>query len=189
MIWWEGDSLTTPAYSSYSNNVNSGYYIFQDWTTYLQTTTDLFYANGTISFSQINQGGLGDCYFTAAASAIGEWPSLVKGVFLTQNKNKAGIFALRVFVRGKPHVISVDDSIMFSKYGSPIFAQLSDDGASAWGLIAEKVYAKVIGNYLKTNGGYVHGALRFLTGNPVFYFSSASFPDLSTTFSIINAAD
>ena len=58
----------------------------------------------------------------AAASALGEWPSLVKSVFLNQNKNKAGIFALKVFIRGKPYVISVDDNIMFSKYGSPIFA-------------------------------------------------------------------
>ena len=102
----------------------------------------------------------------AAASALGEWPSLVKSVFLTQNKNKAGIFALKVFIRGKPYVISVDDNIMFSRYGSPIFAKLSDDKASAWGLIAEKVYAKVVGNYLKTNGGYVDTALRFLTGTP-----------------------
>ena len=122
MVWWQGDTLTTPAYSSYSNNVNSGDYIFRDWTAYLPSTTDLFYANGTISFSQINQGGLGDCYFMAAASALGEWPSLVKSVFLTQNKNKAGIFALKVFIRGKPYVISVDDNIMFSYDGKPIFA-------------------------------------------------------------------
>ena len=51
----------------------------------------------------------------AAASAIGEWPSLVRSVFLTQNKNKAGIFALKVFLRGKPYVISVDDNIMITK--------------------------------------------------------------------------
>ena len=54
MVWWEGDNLTTPDYSSYSNNVNSGYCIFRDWTNYLPSTTDLFYANGTISFSQIS---------------------------------------------------------------------------------------------------------------------------------------
>ena len=53
---------------------------------------------------------------------IAEYPSLVRKLFLTQNKNKAGIFALRVFIRGKPHVISVDDNIMFNKYGTPVFA-------------------------------------------------------------------
>ena len=54
MVWWEGDTLTTTAYSSYSSYVSSGYYIFRDWTAYLKNTTDLFYANGTITFSQIN---------------------------------------------------------------------------------------------------------------------------------------
>ena len=50
----------------------------------------------------------------ASAAAIGEWPSLVKTVFLTQNKNSAGIFAVRVFIRGKPYVISLDDNLMFN---------------------------------------------------------------------------
>ena len=53
MIWWEGDNLTTYDYSRYSAGVNSGNYIFRDWTNYLPSTTDLFYANGTISISQI----------------------------------------------------------------------------------------------------------------------------------------
>ena len=53
MVWWEGDNLTTPKYSYYSNLVNSGELVLRDWTNYLPSTTDLFYANGTISFSQI----------------------------------------------------------------------------------------------------------------------------------------
>ena len=53
MIWWEGDNLTTFDYYDYKGGVNSGNYIFTDWTNYLPSTTDLFYANGTISFSQI----------------------------------------------------------------------------------------------------------------------------------------
>ena len=54
MIWWEGDNLTTFDYYDYKGGVNSGNYIFTDWTNYLPSTTDLFYANGTISFSQIS---------------------------------------------------------------------------------------------------------------------------------------
>ena len=59
----------------------------------------------------------------ASAAAVGEWPSLVKGIFLTQNKNSAGIFAVKVFIRGKPYVISLDDNLMFTKYGSVVFAK------------------------------------------------------------------
>ena len=54
MVWWEGDTTTTLTYTNYSSNVNSGNYIFRDWTSYLKSTTDLFYPNGTISFNQIN---------------------------------------------------------------------------------------------------------------------------------------
>ena len=54
MVWWEGDTLTTPIYTNYSSNVNLGYYIFRDWTAYMKSTTDLFFANGTITYSQIN---------------------------------------------------------------------------------------------------------------------------------------
>ena len=54
MVWWEGDTLTTPSYSTYKSYVDKGTFYFRDWTTFLKSTTDLFYANGTISFSQIN---------------------------------------------------------------------------------------------------------------------------------------
>ena len=58
---------------------------------------------------------MGDCYFMAVASALAEWPNQIKNIFLTQNKNTAGIFALSLYIRGKPHHISIDDNIMFDK--------------------------------------------------------------------------
>jgi len=51
----------------------------------------------------------------AVASALAEWPNQIKNIFLTQNKNTAGIFALSLYIRGKPHHISIDDNIMFDK--------------------------------------------------------------------------
>ena len=53
MIWWEGDNLTTPNNSNYLTRVNSGEFIFRDWTNHLLFTTDFFYANRTISSTQI----------------------------------------------------------------------------------------------------------------------------------------
>jgi hypothetical protein len=103
-----------------------------------------------------------------SAAAVGEWPSLVKSIFLTQKKNFAGIFAIRVFIRNKPYVISIDDNLLFTFSGDPVFAKLSDDGTSIWGAVIEKVWAKVLGNYLKVNYGYIRNSLRFLTGNPMF---------------------
>jgi hypothetical protein len=58
---------------------------------------------------------MGSCYLMASASAVAEWPNLVKNIFLTQNKNTAGIFGLSLYIRGKPYHISIDDNIMFYK--------------------------------------------------------------------------
>jgi len=77
---------------------------------------------------------------------------------------------------------------MFSS-SNPEFAKLSDDGTSAWGAVIEKAWAKVLGNYLKTNAGYIHNGLRFLTGNPVFSYELSTTTVLSTTFALLNAAD
>ena len=118
---------------------------------------------------------------------IAEYPSLVRKLFLTQNKNKAGIFALRVFIRGKPHVISVDDNIMFYWYGTPVFTKLSYDGTSAWVMVLDKVWAKVKGNYLKTLDRPGYEGISFLTGSP--YFSYNVNNSTSTTiFTLLNAS-
>jgi hypothetical protein len=56
-------------------------------------------------------------------ASLAEWPQLVKNIFLTKNKNSVGIFALKVSIRGKPYVISVDDILLFDTiYDNPVFA-------------------------------------------------------------------
>ena len=119
----------------------------------------------------------------AAMAAIAEFPSLVKNIVLTQTKNVAGIFGVKLYILGRPYVISVDDSLLYvNQTGKPVFAQLSDDGTAIWGAVVEKAYAKVIGNYYKTNGGYLQNGLRVLTGSPVFSYSLSGSISLATTF-------
>ena len=153
----------------------------------------MFYANGTISFNQVNQGGMGDCYWMSASAAVGEWPDIVKNIFLTQNKNKAGIFGISLFLRGKPYHFALDDNIMFynsSGYGyAPVYAALSDDKTAAWSIVIEKAWAKVIGNYLKTDGGFITTAIRALTGVPTFDYDLASSFNAATGFALLSAAD
>jgi hypothetical protein len=38
----------------------------------------------------------------------------------------------------------------------------------------EKAYAKVLGNYLKINSGYLDNGIRILTGIPVFRYALSS---------------
>jgi len=131
----------------------------------------------------------------AAASAVAEWPSLVKNIFLTQNKNAAGIFGISLFIRGKPYHLALDDNIMFYKSSAnsfaPVYAALSDDKTAAWSIVIEKAWAKVIGNYLKIDGGYLTTAIRALTGVPTFDYSLVTTPAFNpvTGFTLLKAAD
>lgn len=121
----------------------------------------------------------------SAMAGIAEWPQLVKNILLTQTKNTAGIFGVKLFIRGKPYVISVDDLLLYRSIDSyPVFSKLSDDGKSIWGAVVEKAFAKVIGNYLKIgNGGYISNGLRILTGNPAFFYSLKGNINLASIFS------
>ena len=56
-------------------------------------------------------------------------------------------------------------------------------------MVLEKVWSKVLGNYLKSEGGYTVNGFRFLTGNPVFSYSLTNTTDLPTAFTLLNAAD
>ena len=40
---------------------------------------------------------------------VAEVPALVDDVFVTDEKNAAGIYGVRFYIRGKPWVIDVDD--------------------------------------------------------------------------------
>jgi hypothetical protein len=78
MIWWEGDNLTAPNNSNYLTRVNLGEFIFRNWTNYLSSKTVIFYANATISSTQIVSLNFG-----YSLKLIAEYPSLVRKVLLT----------------------------------------------------------------------------------------------------------
>ena len=48
-------------------------------------------------------------------ASIAEFPDLIKDIFLTDNKNEAGISAVKFYIRGKPWVIEVDDILLFDQ--------------------------------------------------------------------------
>lgn len=128
---------------------------------------------------------VGDCYYLAGMSALAQIPHRLLNGMLVKEKNNAGIFAQQIFLKGIPQVVAIDDWIPFygkyysAQYGwfiTPYATTKSDDG-SIWGLLSEKLFAKVMGNYERINAGYLSETWDFLTGIPSTYYS---FTDAST---------
>ena len=101
---------------------------------------------------------MGTCYFVSSAAAVADFPDRIKDLFINKNKTKSGINAIKLYIRGKPWVISVDNFLYFQMNVATgerlqlIFAK-SYPSKSMWAPILEKAWAKAKGNYLATNGG------------------------------------
>ena len=118
----------------------------------------------TIDPSDLKQGVLGDPWFTCALATIAERPALVERLFITKEQNPAGAYRVKLCKNGEWVTVTVDDYFPCFPLGIPIFSR--NHGNELWGLILEKAYAKVHGNYFSLRGGFAHEALLDLTGCP-----------------------
>lgn len=66
-----------------------------------------------MSFNESIQGGAGTCYLMASLGSIGEFPDHVKSMFVTNTTNAANAMAIRFYIRGKPWIVTVDESMLF----------------------------------------------------------------------------
>ena len=55
-----------------------------------------------------------------------------------------------MFIRGKPWVITLDDSLYFNSNGTLVFANTTSDEKVIWPAIIEKAWAKVVAGYGKS---------------------------------------
>lgn len=106
---------------------------------------------GDLAEDGIQQGYLGDCYYISALSAYAEHPRRMKALILTDTLNQGGVFATQMYIKGQPFNVVVDDYIPFYD-GKPAFAGQGREN-SIWGMMMEKSWAKVHGNYDRTDGG------------------------------------
>ena len=121
-------SSTITNYDNYF--ASSTYAYYYDWLSAKYPNSNIFDTDGSPNWLEPNQGGAGTCYLMQAMSGVGEFPQLIKDTFLTQERNDAGIYALRIFLRGKPYVITIDDEFLFKypNYGTYLVnAQPSTD--------------------------------------------------------------
>ena len=98
---------------------------------------------------------------------------MIKKVFVNPDRNEEGIYSIRLFIRGKPWIVTVDDYMLFNSNDELVFAKQSYNGKSIWGALIEKAWAKVKGNYINSNNGYTINGIRALTGVPVFNYKTS----------------
>ena len=81
-------------------------------------------------------------------SAVARHPELLSSLFLTKEFNAAGIYAVSLYVRGKPYIVTVDDTFLFLKKEDTLrYSMFDTKDNTIWAPILEKAYAKVKGNY------------------------------------------
>jgi len=118
--------------------------------------------------TDIKQGILKDSYFLSALSALAEQPALIERLFLTEEANNAGLYAVWICDNGTWKPILLDDYIPCRPYHGnyfPVFSQCKR--GELWVALLEKAYAKLHGCYYNIENGLCHYALRDLTGAPV----------------------
>lgn len=125
------------------------------------------------------QGDTATCYLIQALAGGAEFPAVIRSIFGTQQAlNPDGIYSLRLYIRGKPWTVVVDDLFVFEDRRSGrdryrLRAARVGDDRSLWAPIVEKAWAKVAGTYFSADYGLIKNGIRVLTGAPVFgYFLS-----------------
>jgi hypothetical protein len=109
----------------------------------------------------------------------------IKDIFINQDYPKEGLIAVKLFIKGKPEIVSLDDILPFYN-SNPFFAKRSGDG-DFWMAFLEKAYAKLSGNYEAIISGWQSEAFRILNGAPSKFFMMSSQTASAAWTTITNA--
>ena len=144
---------------------------------------DIFPKSGILAQDIVNSKYTNE-NFLSAIGALAEFPNIIKNLFISEKKNKNGIFGLRICKDGFLQEIVIDDYFPVNKEDDTYcFTHSKDD--SLWVQIIEKAYAKAYGSYelLKNKG--VEGILKDLSYAPVLVLDSLS-TDLAQNLTLAN---
>ena len=96
-------------------------------------------------------------------------------VFLNEENTK-GIYAFKFHIRGKPWIITVDDTLLVkyesATYFKPVFETIHYQTHAVWPHFLFKAWAKVSGNYDSAKVGNGGTALAALLGVPVVRYTT-----------------
>ena len=168
---------------------------------YSQVSGVLFGANGP-SYTDVQQGEVGDCYFLAALAEIAiQNRSAITSMFIV---NGDGTYTVRFFNGSQAQYVTVDQQLPTTSSGTLIFDGLGASAASAsnvlWVALAEKAYVEInecgwirpsglgggVNVYTDISSGDPYMVLGQVTGQATVSFEatgdSSSFNTLATAF-------
>lgn len=137
--------------------------------------------------NDIFQGQLGNCWFMHAASAIAKRPHRLERVFLNDELSNNGIYGCQLYPLGVPTTVTIDDVIPLDEAGNSPFAKVSEDKA-LWGVLIEKCFAKLNGNYEAIVAGDPRSSIQVLSGSPSQRYKHTDITAIEL-FNKIKAAD
>jgi len=115
-LYWTGYS-TDEQILDFTTGLDSGEYWFDRWADGVYNSPIFGY--GSPTYTEPLTGDYGSHHLLAAAAAISEYPRLIQDAFITQETNDAGILGVRLFIRGKPWLITMDDQFLFVDPSDP----------------------------------------------------------------------
>jgi hypothetical protein len=122
-------------------------------------------------------------------SSLAEHPKRIKDIFCQNYTNKAGIYAVQLYLCGEKHTVVVDDRFPFDVSKNKwAFSRTSHDN-EIWVLILEKAWAKVFGSYQRIEAGTSDEALHPLSGCPTKNLMHDSFKNKDHLWDTILSAD
>jgi hypothetical protein len=103
-----------------------------------QTVTGELFGPGGPSFTDVRQGGIGDCWLLASlAEVAARRPEDIQSMFLN---NYDGTYTVRFFNGSTPDFVTVDSEL--PQYGFDGLVSGSDGNTILWVALAEKAYAQ-----------------------------------------------
>ena len=155
---------------------------------YAQASGSLF-VNGA-SYTDIYQGGLGDCYFLSALAEVAkDTPAAISSMFIANGDNT---YTVRFYDNGKADYVTVNTQLPVDQYGRFVFANMgnfaSNKGNELWVALAEKAFVQWhetglenegsqtggTNEYTAISGGWMGTALSEITGKPDVMFNSVT---------------
>ena len=122
----------------------------------------------SISPNAVEQGFLGDSYFTSALSLLAETPQHLTRLLTYNVTTRSGVYGIWLHLNGRWQEVVVDDLFpVYSEMPPTVkFAFSHSNTMEFWVQLFEKAYAKAYGSYYAITGGSLSLALGDLTGAP-----------------------